>query len=154
MTRRFLMLVAAAGSAGLLVGALGFQYLAGLPPCPLCIWQRWPHLAAALAGVVALIWPARIVALAGAAGAATTSAIGVFHAGVELKWWKGPASCSTGSIEGISASDLLNPALDLAPVVACDEIAWQMLGISMAGWNAIVSGALALLWLAAALRRD
>ena len=154
MTRRFLMLVAAAGSAGLLIGALGFQYLGGLPPCPLCIWQRWPHLVAALAGAVALAWPSRIVALVGAAGAAASSAIGTFHAGVELKLWEGLASCSTGSIEGISAGDLLNPAVDVGRVVRCDDIAWQMFGISMAGWNALLSAALAALWLAAALRRD
>ena len=153
MTRRFAMLVAAAGSAGLLIGALGFQYLVSLPPCPLCIWQRWPHLLAVLAGAVALVWPVRGVALAGALGAAGTAAIAVFHAGVEQKWWEGFAFCSTGSIEGISSSDLLNPAVDVGRVVRCDEIAWQMAGISMAGWNAIISAALVAIWLFAAFRR-
>ncbi|MGP3697060.1 disulfide bond formation protein B [Rhodobacter sp. NSM] len=153
MTRRFLMLVAAAGSAGLLLGALGFQFFAGLPPCPLCIWQRWPHLVAVIAGAVALMWPSRVVALVGAAGAAVSAGIGVFHVGVEQKWWAGLASCSTGSIEGISASDLLNPAVDLGPVVRCDEIAWQLLGVSMAGWNVILSAGLAAIWLVAATRR-
>ncbi|ABN76685.1 disulfide bond formation protein B [Cereibacter sphaeroides] len=154
MTRRFLMLAAAAGSAGLLLGALAFQFIGGLPPCPLCLWQRWPHLLAVLAGAVALVWPARIVALLGALGAAASAGVGLFHVGVEQKWWEGLASCSTGSIEGISAADLLNPSVDLGPVVRCDEIAWQMLGISMAGWNVILSALLAALWIAAALKRD
>ncbi|ULB09125.1 disulfide bond formation protein B [Cereibacter azotoformans] len=153
MTRRFLMLVAAAGSAGLLLGALGFQFFVELPPCPLCIWQRWPHVLAVLAGAVAVFRPAPIVALVGGLGAAASAAIGFYHVGVEQKWWLGFASCSTGSIEGISAADLLNPAVDLGPVVRCDEIAWQFIGISMAGWNVIISATLAALWLAAAFRR-
>ena len=146
------MLLAAAGSAGLLLGALAFQYLGGLPPCPLCLWQRWPHLLAVIAGAVALAWPARAVALAGALGAAGSAAVAGFHVGVEQGWWQGLATCSTGSIAGIGAADLLNPGVDIGRVVRCDEVVWQMAGISMAGWNGIVSAGLAAIWLVAALR--
>ncbi|NJS40267.1 MAG: disulfide bond formation protein B, partial [Rhodobacteraceae bacterium] len=80
--------------------------------------------------------------------------IGGFHVGVEQGWWAGLASCTAGSIEGISAADLLNPAVDVAAPVRCDAIAWSILGISMAGWNMLASLGIAGVWVAAALRRD
>jgi disulfide bond formation protein DsbB len=89
----------------------------------------------------------------GALAALTTAGIGVFHVGVEQLWWEGLATCTAGSISGISTADLLNPAADVAAPVRCDEIPWAMLGISMAGWNVIVSLGLAAVWVAAALRR-
>ncbi len=153
MTRqRFLVLIASGGSAALLLGALGFQYLGGLAPCPLCILQRWPHLAAVLIGALALWLGGRLLPLLGALAALTTAGIGLFHAGVELKWWEGLQSCSSGSIAGLSAADLLDPSKDIAAVVRCDAIAWQMFGLSMAGWNMVISLGLALIWLAAARR--
>ena len=145
---RNLALLAAAGSAALLLGALAFQYIGGLPPCKMCIWQRWPHLVAVLIGAVFLVATYRILALAGAAAATTTGGIGVFHAGVEQGWWDGPDTCTSGSIEGLSASQLLDQIM-AAPVVRCDDIAWQMLGVSMAGWNAIISFGLAGVWVLA-----
>lgn len=147
---QMLILVAAGGSAGLLAGALAFQYLGGLAPCALCIWQRWPHLAAVLIGLVALKAGGRVLPVLGALAALTSAAIGVFHVGVEQKWWEGLATCSAGSIEGISAADLLNPAADVAAVVRCDAIAWSLMGISMAGWNVMASVVLAILWINAA----
>ncbi|MDQ1848201.1 disulfide bond formation protein B [Gemmobacter fulvus] len=153
MTRqRFLVLIASGGSAALLLGALGFQYLGGLAPCPLCILQRWPHLAAVLIGALALWLGGRLLPLLGALAALTTAGIGLFHAGVELKWWEGLQSCSSGSIAGLSAADLLDPSKDIAAVVRCDAIAWQMFGLSMAGWNMVISLGLTLIWLAAARR--
>lgn len=153
MTRqRFLVLIASGGSAALLLGALGFQYLGGLAPCPLCILQRWPHLAAVLIGALALWLGGRLLPLLGALAALTTAGIGLFHAGVELKWWEGLQSCSSGSIAGLSTADLLDPSKDIAAVVRCDAIAWQMFGLSMAGWNMVISLGLALIWLAAARR--
>jgi len=80
---RALCLLAAAGSAALLIGALGFQYLGGMPPCKLCIWQRWPHLIAVLIGVLIFFLPMRMLAIAGAAAAAVTSGVGIYHLGVE-----------------------------------------------------------------------
>lgn len=153
MTRQKAAIAAAAGgSAALLLGALAFQYLGGLAPCQLCIWQRWPHLAAVIIGLLALTLGLRALAWLGALAALTSAGIGVFHVGVEQKWWEGLASCTAGSIQGISTADLLNPSVDVAAVVRCDAIAWQMFGLSMAGWNVVISVALALIWIWAARR--
>jgi len=146
---RQLGLVAAAGSAALLLGALGFQFLGDMPPCKLCIWQRWPHLAAVPIGLLFWRFPRPGLALAGALAAATTAAIGVYHAGVERKWWPGPDTCTAGPVAGMSPDELFEKIMH-TPLVRCDEIPWQLLGISMAGWNAILSALLALLWLMAA----
>lgn len=153
MSGRSLMLLAAAGSLALLLGAFAFQHLGGLAPCRMCLWQRWPHAAAVLVGIIALAVPARPVALLGAAAAATTAGIGVYHTGVERGWWPGPSGC-TGSgdgLAGLSGADLLS--LDQAtPIVLCDEVAWSLFGLSMASWNALASLGLAALWLLAARR--
>ena len=154
LTRRTLTLIATLGSAGMLAGAFAFQHIGGMAPCQLCLWQRWPHAAAVLIGAVALATGWRGLAWLGALAALTTAGIGIFHVGVEQAWWAGLASCTAGSIAGISAADLLNPAVDVAAPVRCDAIAWSMLGISMAGWNALISLGLAGVWVAAALRRD
>lgn len=150
MTRKnTLVLIAAAGSAALLLGAWGFQYLGGLAPCKMCIWQRYPHGAAVLIGALALALPrATLLPLLGALAALTTAAIGVFHAGVEQKWWEGPSSCTSGDIGGLSTEDLMEQIMS-APLVRCDDIPWQMFGLSMAGWNAVLSGVLVLVWIAA-----
>jgi disulfide bond formation protein DsbB len=150
LSSRTLILLATLGSVGLLGGAFAFQYIGGLAPCQLCLWQRWPHAAAIVIGVVALATGWRGLAWLGALAALATAGIGVFHVGVEQLWWEGLASCTAGSIEGISTADLLDPTKDVAAVVRCDEIAWQMLGISMAGWNAILSVVLAGIWIKAA----
>lgn len=147
---RSLILIATLGSVALLGGAFAFQYIGGLAPCQLCLWQRWPHAAAIAIGLVALLTGWRGLAWLGAIAALATAGTGIFHVGVEQLWWEGLASCTAGSIEGISAADLLDPAKDVAAVVRCDEIAWQLLGISMAGWNAILSVVLAGIWIKAA----
>ena len=142
---------AAAGSAALLVGAFSFQ-LAGYAPCELCLWQRWPHAAAIAAGILAFALPSPVWPAAGALSALTSAGIGVYHAGVERNWWEGPASCSaTTDIGELSAAQLLDRIM-AAPVISCDEIVWQFAGLSMAGWNALISTALAGIWVAAALR--
>lgn len=146
---RLMATLAAAGSAALLLGALAFQYVGGLAPCALCIWQRWPHLVAVVIGLLLLLTGWRGLALAGALAAAASAAIGVFHVGVEQAWWEGLQSCTGNSIAGLSTADLLNPAVDVAPVARCTDIAWSMFGISMAGWNALLSAGLALVWLRA-----
>jgi disulfide bond formation protein DsbB len=152
MTRKTLILLAAGGSAALLAGAFAFQYLGGLAPCALCLWQRWPHAAAVGFGALGLALPSGAVALAGAASAAASGAIGVFHTGVERGWWEGPSACSGGSLTGLSGADLL--ATDgVVDIVRCTEVSWAMGGLSMATWNAILSFALMAVWLAAARAR-
>jgi disulfide bond formation protein DsbB len=152
MTRTRLVAAAALGSGFLLLAAFGFQYLGGLAPCQLCLWQRWPHAAAALIGIAALMMPGRTLPLLGAVAALTTAAIAGYHAGVEQAWWAGPSSCSAGSIAGLSAEQLLDPSIVVAPVVRCTEIAWAFAGLSMAAWNMLASLGLAVLWLMAARR--
>jgi disulfide bond formation protein DsbB len=148
-SRTTLILTAAGGSLALLLGALAFQHLGGLAPCKMCLWQRWPHGAAVILGALALLVPGRILPLAGAAAAATSAGIGLYHTGVERGWWQGPDTCTSGPIAGLSPEDLLNQIL-AAPVVRCDEVAWSMLGLSMASWNAVLSLLLVAVWLAAA----
>lgn len=151
MTRNTLVLLAAGGSLALLLGAWGFQHLGGLAPCKLCIWQRWPHGGAILAGVGALVVPGLLMPLLGALMAALTGAIGIYHTGVERGWWQGPDTCTAGAIDGLSPDELMDQIMG-APVVQCDQVAWEMLGLSMASWNALIAFALATLWIVAARR--
>lgn len=151
--RRLLILAAAGGSAALLLGALGFQYLGGLPPCDLCIEQRWPHLAAVVIGALALAVPGRLLPLLGGAAALTTSGLGLYHTGVERGWWEGPSTCTSGPVSNLSPAQLMEQIM-AAPLIRCDEVAWQFLGLSMASWNALLSLGLALIWLTAARARS
>ncbi|MEM9141166.1 MAG: disulfide bond formation protein B [Pseudomonadota bacterium] len=142
------ILLAVLGSAALLLGALGFQYLGELAPCPMCIWQRWPHVAAVVLGIAAMtvLWRVRRgVAAVGAVVMVASAGLGLFHAGVEQRWWQGPASCS-GADPGALSTEALLDALMEAPMVRCDEIVWDLFGLTMAGWNALISVGLALLW--------
>ncbi len=150
LSRRQLIALATAGSAALLLGAFAFQHLGGMPPCKMCLWQRWPHGAAVLIGLAALALPGALLPLLGALAALITANIGGYHTGVERGWWEGPASCSGGGA-GLDMGSLLS--FD-APtnVVMCDEVAWQMMGLSMASWNMIASLILVVLWIMAARR--
>lgn len=150
LTRTHLILLATAGSAAMLLAALAFQYLGGLQPCVLCIWQRWPHLAAVGIGVAAIFLRRPALPILGALAALTTAGIGVYHLGVELDWWAGLAQCAVNTLEGVSAADLLNTDVTVGAPAACDKVAWSLLGLSMPGWNALVSAGLAGIWLAAA----
>jgi disulfide bond formation protein DsbB len=134
-----------------MLAALAFQHLGGMAPCKLCIWQRYPHVIAILLGLLALWFRQQILVVLGATAAAATGAIGGYHAGVEQGWWQGPTTCSSGPITGLSADELLDQIM-AAPLVRCDEIPWELFGISMAGWNAVISFGLMALWLMA-LRR-
>lgn len=153
MTAQRLALLAAAGSAALLIAALGFQ-AAGYAPCELCILQRWPHVAAVVIG--AIIWltgRTRALSVLGMAAAGVATALAIYHTGVEIGWWPGPAHCSggVGDLATMSLKDL-TAKLQAAPVVRCDEVSWRFLGLSMASWNAICSAGLAGLWGLAARR--
>ncbi|WP_170333133.1 disulfide bond formation protein B [Ruegeria arenilitoris] len=147
--QRALIFLAAGGSAALLLAAWGFQHLGGMAPCKMCIWQRYPHGAAVLIGVVALALPGqRFLPLLGALAASVTAGIGVYHAGVERGLWEGPTSCTSGDIGGLSAEELMEQIMS-APLVRCDDIPWELFGLSMAGWNAVLSACLVLVWIAA-----
>lgn len=139
-------LLAAAGSATLMLGALAFQYIGGMAPCKMCIWQRWPHVIAIALGAIIYFLPNRLIALLGSLVIFIGGCIGVYHAGVEQKWWQGPTDC-TGS--GLSLSDNLLDMTAPVHIVMCDVIPWSMFGISMAGWNAITSFGLAYIWVRA-----
>lgn len=123
--------------SALMLGALGSQYIGGLHPCEMCYWQRWPHDAAIVLALFAFgtrVNKASHVLVALAALAIMVSGgIGVFHAGVEYGWWEGITTCST-TAAGVSLEDIMR-----APVVRCDVPQWTLLGISLAGFNAIIS---------------
>jgi len=127
---------------GLLGGALASQYLGGLAPCEMCYWQRWPHAAAILFGAIAFTAPAdapraRMLTLAAAAAIAVSGAIGVYHAGVEAGLFEGLTTCS--AMAGGGSADELLESIMRTPLVRCDQVQFSFLGISMAGWNAILS---------------
>ncbi|MBC7507102.1 MAG: disulfide bond formation protein B [Sandarakinorhabdus sp.] len=124
--------------AALLGGALAFQFLGGINPCEMCLWQRWALVTAL--GLALLGWALghsrfvlRLAALAVLAGAG----IAIFHVGVEQHWWQGITSCAAAPITG-STAEVMGQIM-AQPLVRCDAIAWSLFGISMAGWNALVS---------------
>lgn len=148
MTWKQIALLAAGGSFALIAGAYIFQAL-GFAPCKLCWWQRYPHFAAVVIGAATLALGKRWMAWLGAIAAFTTAGIGVFHSGVERALWEGPSSCTSGSVANLSADELLDQIMT-APLVRCDEIPWDILGVTMANLNAVISFALAALWIMAA----
>ena len=126
------------GPAGLLGGALAFEYIGGLVPCEMCLWQRW---ALAVALVLALLgWAsghARALLALAALAILCGGGIAIFHVGVEQHWWQGITKCAASLSSG-SATDIMEQIL-AQPLVRCDAIPWSLFGISMAGWNAMVS---------------
>lgn len=144
-------IAAAAGVSVLLLGGAYIFQALGYPPCRMCYWQRWPHMAAIAIGVVAFFMPARVLGYLGALAALITAGIGVFHTGVERMWWEGPTSCTGGGgLTDMTGADLLS--VDGARLVMCDQVSWELLTLSMASWNAIFSLLAVWLWLVAARR--
>lgn len=124
----------------LLGGAYISQYVFGLYPCEMCWWQRYPHFAALALALLAFIAPPQRLWIALAALAIIASGlIGLFHAGVEYHWWQGITGCAAipSSSEGGNALD----AIMNTPLVRCDEAAWRLFGISLAGYNFLISSA-------------
>lgn len=121
----------------LMAGALGSQYLGGLYPCEMCHWQRWPHYAAILLAILAFpVRPAaRLLTILAASAILVSGGIGAFHAGVEYGWWEGLTRCSV-AVTG--SGDILADIM-ATPMIRCDEVQWSLFGISLAGWNAIIS---------------
>ena len=132
-------MICGAISASLYAGALWFQYVGGLMPCNLCLWQRWPHIIIVLIAVMALFVRMPRVALTTIAITAATSVIlATYHAGVEWQLWSGPGGC-TASLTSSSDLTSLTDSLLATPFVRCDQVAWSFLGLSMAGWNSLFS---------------
>ena len=128
--------LALAVPALLLAGAYISEYGFGLFPCEMCWWQRYPHFAAVALGLASTVAPPKRVWIALAALAiAISGVIGAFHAGVEYGWWESPLGCT--------ANDPLS--LDF---VRCDAPAWTLLGVSLAGFNALLSiGSAIAIWM-------
>lgn len=148
-----------AATVAVLAAAYASQYLGGLQPCQLCLYQRYPHMAvialAAAALAVGADSPLRTVAMA-LAGAVLLGGAGLagYHVGVEQGVFEGLASCGGVSSSGASLDELREQLLAAEPV-RCDEVAWSLFGISMAGYNGIVSLLLAgLAFLGAPPRRS
>lgn len=140
------ILVAGAAAAAL-AAALISQYGFGLQPCVLCVWQRWPYLAAILLGVAAVAVRRSPIARTGLTALAVAAilisgGIGAFHVGVEQGWWQGLAGC--GSVSATDDLATLRAQIMNAPIVRCDEVTFSILGISMAGWNVLYALAVAL----------
>lgn len=129
-------LLALAVPAALMAGALGSQYIGGLYPCEMCMWQRWPHYTAIALALLAFVLPsrARPLTLLAAIAILISGGIGLFHAGVEYGWWQGLTRCSTVGGSSNVLADIMS-----APLVRCDEVQWSLFGISLAGFNAIIS---------------
>lgn len=126
----------------LILGALGFEYIGGYPPCEMCMWQRWPHYAAIVAGLGGggAVWlglagggTGRLAVNMAMILVAVSGLIGVYHAGIEWHVWPGPSTCTGEAFKVTGALDLN------ARVVLCDVAAWRLFGISMAGYNALFS---------------
>jgi disulfide bond formation protein DsbB len=133
-------LLLALASAAILLGALALQYLGGLPPCRLCIWQRWPYVALIVLGGVG--WRARPRAMLGLATLVLLVGAGLaaYHVGIEQGWWALPASCVAGG-GGESVEELKRLLAEAPP--ACDQVGFTFLGLTLAGWNFVASLALA-----------
>jgi len=152
------LLLAALTSAGLLAGAHAFETFGGLAPCKLCLDQReahWAGLGVALAGVIlAFALKARRAAAAAAGACAliyvVSSGLAAYHAGVERHYWPGPKTCSGGGPVNVEGLDLGAELGAPASGPSCDAVAWEFLGVTMAGYNLLISAGLAALCLVAA----
>ncbi|MDQ3074358.1 MAG: disulfide bond formation protein B [Pseudomonadota bacterium] len=141
-------LLALAVPVALLGGALLSEYVGKLYPCEMCWWQRYPHGIAILLALAAIASPlsaprTRVLIFVAALAIAVSGAIGVFHAGVEYGYWEGLTTCTTSGVTTLD--DIMS-----VPLVRCDQVQWSLDGISLAGYNALLSlgGALLVVLLA------
>ena len=146
MTTKHLITIACISSLAVILGAYSFEYIGGFLPCKLCYWQRYPHFLNILIFLLFYFFPMRSLIFVGMLSMLVSTILALYHVGVEQKYWPGPNSCSNSSIEGLTTDQLLEQIMS-APLVRCDEIAWELIGISMAGWNALISFCLFLTWL-------
>jgi len=152
----------AGGGAATILGAYFFEYVLGLQPCPLCLDQRIAYYVSIPLAIVIAVAAGReaprTVVAAGlgviALAMLFNSGLALFHAGVEWKWWPGPQECSGPLSDLTTGGDLLSSLTNLT-IVRCDEAAWRFLGLSLAGYNVLISLAIAAVaaWGAAAAGR-
>ncbi len=138
MTLKYVCLGIAFISSGALGAALISQYVFGLHPCELCIYQRIPYLLCIGFGIIGFLFSrfSRLALISSGLSFLVNSAIAFFHSGVERKWWAGLSGCSTPDMSG-SIEDLLKRIQNTA-VTRCDEIPWSLFGLSMANYNIVV----------------
>jgi disulfide bond formation protein DsbB len=137
------------GTAATIGGFLFFQYVLGYQPCPLCLEQRIPYYVALPLAVILAIAaragaPRTLLAVGFiliAAAMLISGGLGVYHSGVEWKWWAGPTDCS-GPLTNFGSAGNLLQTIETTRVVRCDEAAWRLFGLSLAGYNVLVSLAL------------
>ena len=146
MTTKQLITTASFSSMAVILGAFAFEYIGGFLPCNLCYWQRYPHFLIILLFSVLYFFQIRSLIFLGMMSMFVSTILAFYHVGVEQKYWPGPNSCTNSSIEGLTTDQLISQIMS-APLVRCDEIAWKLVGISMAGWNALISFCLFLTWL-------
>lgn len=121
-----------------LLAALVSQYAFNYPPCELCMYQRYPYVAACVFAIIGLLWPmkARSMVLAGCGAFIVTGLIAIFHVGVEQEWWQYQSACSTTNA-GDGSIDSLRSAIVDAPLVSCKQSTFAFLNLSMAAWNVL-----------------
>ncbi len=133
-------------AAATIAGAWFFQLVLDIRPCPLCLEQRYAYyLAIPLAALVAMAAtrdaPRWLLAVGLAILALATLAnagLGTYHSGVEWGWWPGPTEC-TGPINDLGSAGSLLDRLQTVKVIRCDEVQWRFLGLSLAGYNVLIS---------------
>ncbi|HEV2566607.1 MAG TPA: disulfide bond formation protein B [Microvirga sp.] len=156
LTMRQAALAVAFGAAATVGGALVFEHVFGYVPCKLCLIQRNPYYIGIPLGLLAALLPARythaglwLLALV----FLVSAGLGAYHSGVEWGFFAGPSDCGGGSGAGAgNVGDFLNQ-LQTTRVVSCTEAAWRFLGLSLAGWNLLISLALAAFAARAAARK-
>jgi disulfide bond formation protein DsbB len=138
-----------------ILAAHAFEQFGGYAPCPLCLQERYAYYFGVPAAVVAFFAArgnnlgfARLVLILIAVGFLINAGVGVYHAGAEWKWWPGPETCGGGFDLTFGKEGIVD-----TPVIRCDEASWRFLGLSFAGWNAVVSAGLALIAAFGAARR-
>lgn len=168
LDQRMALLVLSAAPALLLAGAWYFQLVLGLLPCKLCLEQRWPHYMAVLIGTGLLarlalgseierdnVRRSGVIRLGLGLLAlvfAVAAAMGWYHAGVEWGWFAGPNDCGGAAPAAAGSMQDFMKQLQTTRVVSCTEAAWRYAGLSLAGWNGLISlglaafAALAALW--------
>ena len=148
------------GSAATILGAWYFQYVLRYPPCELCLQERLPYHVviplSLLLGIAAFVRAPRALIVVGflaiIAAMLVSTALGAYHAGVEWRWWPGPTDCS-GPMTDFTTNGPLLSQLQSIHVVRCDEAAWRFLGLSLAGYNVLISLALAAIAALGLMRR-